>query len=50
MTGKPYVSHWSETYDHVTLERFEGFIDFLVDYALKASDVYIPRPVRSVLP
>ncbi|UWZ83617.1 hypothetical protein [Occallatibacter riparius] len=49
MTGQPFVSHWSVTYDHVTEERFSSFIDFLVDYALKASDVYIPRPLRSAL-
>jgi hypothetical protein len=47
MTGTPYVSHWSK-YDEVTSERFDELVSFLIDYALKVSEAYIPLAVRNL--
>jgi len=49
MTGVPHVSHWS-TYDEITSERFDELISFLIDYALRASEAYIPLPLRPARP
>jgi hypothetical protein len=46
--GKPQVQHWS-TYESVTLERFEELLSFLIDYALKVSEAYIPVVMRQPL-
>jgi hypothetical protein len=46
MAGAPYVNHWS-SYHNVTVESFDELILFLVDYALRVSEAYIPMPVRT---
>jgi len=48
ITGVPYVSHWS-TYDGVSLEQFDELIAFLIDYALKVSEAYIPLAIRQTI-
>ena len=40
-TGQPTVQHRSD-YEHVTAEVFNEFVEFLVDYALKSSEAYLP--------
>lgn len=45
LTGVPYVSHWG-TYDAVSSEQFDELIAFLIDYALKVSEAYIPLAIQ----
>jgi hypothetical protein len=45
MAGTHVVSHWS-SYQNVTLEGFDELVLFLVDYALRVSEAYIPTVKR----
>ena len=38
-----------DTYESVSLERFDELVLFLVDYSLKVSEAYIPLVVRSAI-
>jgi hypothetical protein len=46
-TGK-HTAYWNATFDHISMKRFEALTMFLIDYALKVSDAYIPRPGQNV--
>jgi hypothetical protein len=46
MAGTYTVMFW-QSYDTVSLERFDDLIAFLIDYALKVSEAYIPKIVRT---
>jgi hypothetical protein len=43
--GTPSVALW-RTYEDFTIEKFDDLISFLIDYALKVSEVYVPKTLR----
>ena len=45
MAGTYTVQFW-RSYENVSLERFDELIAFLIDYALKVSEAYIPKIIR----
>lgn len=47
MDGSHHAYHWTN-YDDVSLEQFEEHLTFLIDYALKVSEAYIPTPLRGL--
>lgn len=47
-SGAPIVQAWSD-YQDLSVEEFEGQISFLIDYALKASESYVPSVVRNAM-
>jgi hypothetical protein len=42
MADTPIISHWND-YSPMTVEAFDELVDFLVDYALKSSEAYVPK-------
>jgi hypothetical protein len=42
-----YTAMLFRSYQDITLEAFEDFVWFLIDYALKVSEAYIPTVVRT---
>ncbi|MGD0347385.1 MAG: hypothetical protein ABSA85_11550 [Terracidiphilus sp.] len=46
VAGTYTVQFW-KSYENVSLERFDELIAFLIDYALKVSEAYIPKIIQS---
>jgi hypothetical protein len=45
-SGQPYVTH-SGTYEAVSDENFAEMVEFLIDYAMRVSEAYIPKAVSA---
>ncbi|MCU1336691.1 MAG: hypothetical protein JWO19_2272 [Bryobacterales bacterium] len=48
-SGKPEVIH-TGTYQHISENAFDEMVAFLIDYALKANEAYIPNPSKASPP
>jgi len=46
VAGTYTVVLW-RSYDNVPIEKFDNLISFLIDYALKVSEAYIPVQIRT---
>jgi hypothetical protein len=44
-SGRPEIIHTS-TYAHVSQATFDEMVNLLIDYAVKASEAYVPMPLK----